>query len=109
MGTIVVGVDGSPESAVAYAAARELADRFGSELWPLVALGGDGADTERVAQIVGRHHEQLPDEPVRALVVASADADLVVVGSRGLRGLKALGSVSERVGHRARCSVLIVR
>ena len=106
---IVVGVDGSPESAAAYAAARHLAEASDAELWPLVALGGDPVDTQRVAEIVGRHHEQLPDEPVRALVVASAEADLVVVGSRGLRGLKALGSVSERVGHRAHCSVLIVR
>jgi len=32
-----------------------------------------------------------------------------VVGSRGLHGLQALGSVSERVAHEARCSTLIVR
>jgi nucleotide-binding universal stress UspA family protein len=106
---IVIGVDGSAESAAAYAAARHLADRFGSELWPVVAQAGKGIDKKRVARIVDRHHEQLPDEPVRALVVASADADLVVVGSRGLHGFRALGSVSERVGHGARCSVLIVR
>jgi nucleotide-binding universal stress UspA family protein len=106
---IVVGVDGSSESAVAYATARELAERFGAELWPVVALGGGDVDRERAAEIVGRHHEELPDEPVRALVVASADADLVVVGSRGLHGWRALGSVSERVGHEAHCSVLIVR
>ncbi|MEO1005225.1 MAG: universal stress protein [Cyanobacteria bacterium J06638_38] len=38
-------------------------------------------------------------------------ADLVVVGSRGLRGLKEmfLGSVSNYVTHHAPCSVLIVR
>ena len=35
--------------------------------------------------------------------------DLVVIGSRGLHGLKALGSVSERVAHQAECSVLVVR
>jgi nucleotide-binding universal stress UspA family protein len=51
----------------------------------------------------------MPDEPATALVAAAAEADLLVVGSRGLHGLKALGSVSERVAHRARCSVLIVR
>jgi nucleotide-binding universal stress UspA family protein len=48
-------------------------------------------------------------EPVRALVGASGIADLVVVGSRGLHGLKALRSVSERVAHQAECSVLVVR
>ena len=37
------------------------------------------------------------------------DADLLVVGSRGLHGVRALGSVSERVAHRAPCSVLVVR
>ncbi len=38
-------------------------------------------------------------------------ADLVIVGSRGLRGLKEifLGSVSNYVTHHAPCSVLIVR
>ena len=33
----------------------------------------------------------------------------VAVGSRRLHGLKALGSVSERVTHQALCSVLVVR
>ena len=106
---IVVGIDGSPESAVAYATATRFAVRFGSEVWPVVAHGGDGVDRDRVASIVDYHHEDLPDEPVTALVAASADADLVVVGSRGLHGIKALGSVSERVAHEARCSTLVVR
>ena len=46
---------------------------------------------------------------VCALVGASGIVDLVVVGSRGVHGLKALGSVSERVAHQAECSVLVVR
>jgi nucleotide-binding universal stress UspA family protein len=36
------------------------------------------------------------------------DADILVVGSRGLHGLKSLGSISERVAHQAACSVLVV-
>jgi len=106
---IVVGVDGSPESAAAYAAASRVADRHAAELWPGVAHGGKGVDREAVEAIVGRRREDLPDEPVRALTAAAADADLVVVGSRGLHGLRALGSVSERLAHRARCSTVIVR
>jgi nucleotide-binding universal stress UspA family protein len=47
--------------------------------------------------------------PVDALVDAADDCDLLIVGSRGLHGLAALGSVAERVAHRARCPVLIVR
>jgi nucleotide-binding universal stress UspA family protein len=104
---VVVGVDGSPESAAAYTIACELAERFGSELLPLVAHGGKDVDREAVAAITNGDHEDFAEEPVHALVSASADADLVVVGSRGLRGLKAAGSVSERVAHQARCSTLI--
>ena len=106
---IVVGVDGSPESAAAYETARRLAARFTAELWPVVAHGGKGADKALVRTIVDGRHEDLPDDPVDALVAAAADADLVVVGSRGLHGLGSLGSVSERVAHQARASVLIVR
>lgn len=106
---IVVGIDGSPESAVAYAAARDLSERFGAELWPVVAHGGKGVDERMVGMIVDYHHEDSPDDPVGALVAAGAEADLLVVGSRGLHGFKSFGSVSERVAHHAGCSVLIVR
>jgi nucleotide-binding universal stress UspA family protein len=40
---------------------------------------------------------------------AREDASLIVIGSRGVRGVRALGSVSERVVHEAPCSVLVVR
>jgi nucleotide-binding universal stress UspA family protein len=106
---IVVGVDGSPESAAAYAAARRLAERFGAELRPLAAQGGEAIDRARVGTIVDGVYEEPAEEPVQALVAAAGDADLVVLGSRGLHGLASLGSVSERVAHRADCSVLIVR
>jgi nucleotide-binding universal stress UspA family protein len=42
-------------------------------------------------------------------VATDAQADLLVIGSRGLRGTHALGSVSERVAHEAPLSVLVVR
>lgn len=106
---IVVGVDGSPESTTAYEVARRLAARFTADLWPLVVHGGKGVDTQVVDQVVGSRREDLVDDPVPALVAAAADAELLVVGSRGLHGLKSLGSVSEQVAHRARSSVLIVR
>lgn len=106
---IVVGVDGSPESAAAYAAACRIADRFGSALWPVVAHGGKGVNGQAVKAIIDYRHEDLADEPVGALTAAAADADLIIVGSRGLHGVRALGSVSERLAHRARCSTLIVR
>jgi nucleotide-binding universal stress UspA family protein len=106
---IVVGVDGSDESARAYEAAQHLAKRFGAELWPVVAYGGEPVDREAVDRIIGHRREELQGKPDDALVAAAADADLLVVGSRGMTGLKALGSVSERVAHEARSSVLVVR
>jgi nucleotide-binding universal stress UspA family protein len=106
---VVVGVDGSPESAAAHALARRLSERFDAELWPVVAHGGETVDRALIDSIVDGRREDLPDAPVAALLAAAADADLLVVGSRGLHGLKALGSVSERVAHQAESSVLIVR
>jgi nucleotide-binding universal stress UspA family protein len=50
------------------------------------------------------------DLPVAALLDASRDADMVVVGSRGLGGVRGLllGSVSRDVAHRATCPVVII-
>jgi nucleotide-binding universal stress UspA family protein len=84
---VVLGVDESPHSGHARSAAEHLTERFAAELRPVAA------------------DEKAADE----LVAAAAGADLVIVGSRGVRGLRSLGSVSERVAHRAQCSVLIVR
>jgi len=106
--SIVVGIDGSPESAAAFAASRYLSKRFDAELIPVVGGGGE-IDDRLVAIILGEHYEETAGDPVDVLAEAAADADLLVVGSRGLHGLKAIGSVSERVAHDAPCSVLIVR
>ncbi len=106
---IVVGVDGSTESAAAYAVARTLAGRCGAHLRPVVGYCDDGADFDAVAAILGANPRGTLDTAVHGLVKASLENDLVVVGSRGLTGLKALGSISERVAHESACSVLIVR
>ena len=104
--SIVVGVDGSEQSAAAVAVGRYLSARFHAAVSPVSALGGKNVDHARADELGAI---SVQEHPVEALVQASKDADLLVVGSRGLHGVKALGSVSERVAHRASCSVLVVR
>ena len=106
--SIVVGLDGSPPSLEALEVARDLAARLDARIRPLVAAGGKPADIDLLRD-VGALEWNDDAEPVDALVAASAEADLVVVGSRGLHGLGSLGSVSERIAHKAACSVLVVR
>lgn len=106
--SIVVGVDGSFESDAALAAAQDLAQRFDAPLRTLVACRGKHVDLPHV-RLRAPLAEELDKEPVKALVDASRHASILVVGSRGLRGLRALGSVSERVAHQAESSVLVVR
>jgi nucleotide-binding universal stress UspA family protein len=50
------------------------------------------------------------EAPVAALVTASAGAEVVVIGSRGAGGFRALllGSVGHDVLHRAHCPVAVV-
>jgi nucleotide-binding universal stress UspA family protein len=105
---IVVGVDGSTHSARAVDAARTLAARLGAEVRPIVATKHARVDLDAVRQIEPSCEEH-EAKPLDVLSVASETAGLLVVGSRGLRGIRALGSLSERIAHEARCSVLVVR
>jgi nucleotide-binding universal stress UspA family protein len=106
--TIVVGVDGSADSARALEAARELAGRFDAHLRIVTAADDPSLDVEQ-ALVMAPTTAVIAGEPVDVLAAEALAADLVVVGSRGLRGLQALGSVSERIAHQASCSVLVVR
>jgi nucleotide-binding universal stress UspA family protein len=103
---VVVGVDGSSAAARAHRVARAAADRIEAELRVVAARGADLAEVRRTA---GDAFAEDDRDPVAALLHHAGEDDLLIVGSRGLSGLRALGSVSERVAHRSRCSVLVVR
>lgn len=105
--SIVVGHDGSRAAAEAAVVARELAFRFGAPLRFVVATGGDPVDVDSLPS--PEELDWSSWQPVKALEAASAECDLLVVGSRGLRGPRALGSVSEAIANLAHCSVLVVR
>ena len=105
--SIVVGMDGSREAGVSAVIAAELGDRFGATVRTIAAQGGPRVDRPMLREIDELHW--VSGHPVGALVDASRNADLRIVGSRGLRAFEALGSVSERVAHQAHCSVLVVR
>lgn len=70
---------------------------------------------DREAKAAGIRSEfiQLPGNPGRKIckLANTWSADLILVGSRGLKGIKEmfLGSVSNYVTHHAPCSVLIIR
>ncbi|WP_328958373.1 universal stress protein [Kitasatospora purpeofusca] len=135
---VLAGVDGSPESTVAAHWAAGEALRRGASLrllhaWPWLTDGrASFADPEdlpvaaqrmlaAVAEEVGARHPGLTvqtdvvlDAAVDGLVAATEaaeDADLLVLGSRGLGGFKGLlvGSVSMAVAGRAAVPVVVVR
>jgi nucleotide-binding universal stress UspA family protein len=105
--SLTVSVDGSPGSLEAVAVAEHLSARFDAALRIVLAWHGD-VDVVP-AELRAPQLEIVDGSAVDVLVDASATADLLIVGSRGLHGPGALGSGSERVAHRAHSSVLVVR
>jgi nucleotide-binding universal stress UspA family protein len=138
---IVVGTDGSATATEALRSAAQLAAQCNGALHivsgyhPKRALRVSGAgsgleewqvtSTDQVAGIlrdaaeiarrnrieVETHHEE--GDPAKALVTIAAkvEAHLIVVGNRGMRGLRRFlpGSVPNHVSHRAPCAVLIMK
>jgi nucleotide-binding universal stress UspA family protein len=139
MSKIVVGVDGSPESLGAMEWAYDEAERSGASLTVLHAwlypysteliptsemhrqmlidathelqasvdeLGAKLTDGSVDVNPVVREHS-----PAEALLTEADEADLIVVGSRGRGGLRALllGSVSRTVAQHSTCPVAVIR
>lgn len=105
---IVVGLDGSAEAQAAAEVASNVSKHCGGAITGVVATGGKDVDPE-AATGQAFEVEVEADSPVDVLKRRGETADLLVVGSRGLHGVRALGSVSERVANGASCSVLVVR
>jgi nucleotide-binding universal stress UspA family protein len=136
---ILVPVDGSEGSRRAVVHALELAAATGARLTLIEVIEEEGAlptyderpppghtreawlSEERwrpIAEVLEgsqvpweRRVEQGYPAEVIVQVCESADVDLVVMGSRGLRGVGRflVGSVSDRVVHHAPCSVMVVK
>jgi nucleotide-binding universal stress UspA family protein len=117
----MVASDGLSESDELVDFAAELARQRQASVILLHAAGSESAShPTRVAAQGRRIHSALGDrsvvcvEPGHAheVIVEKAtheNVSLIVMSSRRLSGLRALGSVSERVVHQAPCSVLVVR
>jgi nucleotide-binding universal stress UspA family protein len=103
---IVVGVEASPASRAAEAVARSLADRLGCEVVPTIGLG----EKVDLAVLRAERDDALlqPGSLVDAVVHASTERSLVVVGRARQPGRRGGGGLAERVVYAARCSVLVV-
>jgi nucleotide-binding universal stress UspA family protein len=131
---IVVGVDGSPHGNAALRWAVEHAVALDGAVtavfaWQIPFLGMPGAFdrdeleklakdflTETVSSIVPSPPVPLwtvvaEGDPTEALIKASAEADLLVLGSRGRNPFKGLllGSVSQGCAANTKCPVTIVK
>jgi nucleotide-binding universal stress UspA family protein len=139
-GEVLVGVDGSPADETILAFAFEEASLRGvaitalhvhphfpfgdsSAPWPADDRGDREAveESEVLSEALAGWRERFPDvgvhpllshdRPARALIQATHEAGLLVVGPRGRGGFAGLmlGSVSQSVTHHADCPVAIVR
>ena len=137
MSGIVVGVDGSPHSmkaldwALDEAALRHVpvtalaVAPAAASIWGITAQFNPADETvdkvnkaaeEIVAKVASRHGGQkvavrtVSGVPADELIKASADADLLVVASRGAGGFAvlAMGSVSSQVSRHSHCPVVVV-
>ena len=117
---ILVASDGREESDALVELAGELAQAQAAGVTLLHVLGRKSqvrsARIQRQAQelellLDGNSDARIEQGNPRSLVLEAADevhASLVVMSSRRLKGLHAVGSVSRRVVHQAHCPVLLV-
>jgi nucleotide-binding universal stress UspA family protein len=121
--SIVVGTDGSDTATQAVHEAVDVAGAVGATLELVSAytpvseqevetsLEG-AADIARAAGVNVNTHA-IQGDPAEAIlnVAEEQNADLVIIGNKGMTGAKRflLGSVPDKISHHSPCSVLIVR
>jgi nucleotide-binding universal stress UspA family protein len=117
---VLVATDGSQDAHRAVELTARIAHRHRAKTFLLSVDPVSHGDAKKIAVDAVDLTADLGVEPTvihasghadeRILEAAAAQAvSLIVLGSRGLSGVRALGSVSERVAHRAHCSVLVAR
>jgi nucleotide-binding universal stress UspA family protein len=137
---IVVGTDGSETAAKAVSTAATIAETMGARLHVVTAFGSRPADIpEELAKeynwmaSAGAQADVILRQAVNAVggagvemetharagdaaaviidVAVEVDADLIVVGNKGMTGVARflLGSVPNKIAHHAPCDVLIAR
>jgi nucleotide-binding universal stress UspA family protein len=122
---VVVGVAKAERGREVAHRALELAAPFAAVVHLVAAVSGDGRTSigestrhaEAFLDAIGSGtslttvSHALPGDPSDVLlqVAGEVDADLIVVGNKGMKGAgRVLGSVPNAVAHRAACSVLIL-
>jgi nucleotide-binding universal stress UspA family protein len=140
MQTVVVGTDGSPNAESAVREAARIAKAEGATMRLVTAYPDaptysetisssakrDRIDLREVAEgVLSRAAAELEaqglhvvtdareGDPAQVIldVAREQDAELIVIGARGLTGLRRflLGNVSSKLAHHADCSLMIVR
>jgi nucleotide-binding universal stress UspA family protein len=118
--SILAAIDGTPATAGVARTAAALALGHGARVSVIAPPGLAAPEHDRLTGAIATIAHATGRDPVvldehasahKAITAAAASvaAALVVIGSRGLQGIHALTSVSERVAHEAPCSVLVLR
>ena len=118
---VVVASDASERSGALVETAARIASARGLSLVLMHAVHGEStrhptriaAQAARAKELMGEEVEVcvMPGHPAAAIVECArqSGATLALLGSRRTRGLRSVGSVSERVIYDADCSVLVLR
>jgi nucleotide-binding universal stress UspA family protein len=136
--SIVIGIDGSENSLRALSYAQQIGEKFQAKLIIVHAYPrtSDLHDFEGYEMLVARRmndgrkiinqareqladtaleiEEELLEEPADDAILSVAgtrQADLIVLGTRGMGAIKSVlfGSIASKVTHKAECPVLVVR